>query len=355
MKIEHDIFIYPVFRLLLIILAVTGPVVYAAGGGRHTEGRTAELKMVLSRSLLLGAAVRGTTRVVVGDRGHILVAHKEEPWRLAATPTAATLTAVYFHDEKLGWAAGHDAVILKTVDGGRHWRQVYSDPDRDSPILDIWFADRNQGIAIGAYGLYLVTTNGGETWNEVGLHIINPEAEKGLDATAGVPAGGGTMEQYDLHLNRMAAAGSGRLYIAAEAGHLYRSDDMGLNWREVTSPYHGSWFGILPLAEKSLLVFGLRGHLFRSDDAGNSWKEIATHTNETLTGGILLQDGTVVISGMGGVVLCSRDRGRTFTLSELPYKHDHAALLEAGPDRLIFAGDHGLEAWYKKDLGLAHD
>ena len=58
-----------------------------------------------------------------------------------------------------------------------------------------------------------------------------------------------------------------RLYVAAEGGQLYRSDDRGASWRVLPSPYEGSFFGLVPIRGEGLLAFGLRGHLFRSADA----------------------------------------------------------------------------------------
>ena len=58
---------------------------------------------------------------------------------------------------------------------------------------------------------------------------------------------------------------------------------------------------------------------------------------------------------MGGVVLASNDQGRTFTARELRYKHGYAAAIESGNSDLIIAGDHGIEIWNRKDIGLAHD
>ena len=60
------------------------------------------------------------------------------------------------------------------------------------------------------------------------------------------------MEGSDYHLNHIARSGTGRLYIAAEAGTIYRSDDDGQTWISLPSPYHGSFFGTLPLENDSL-------------------------------------------------------------------------------------------------------
>ena len=313
---------------------------------------------LFKRWLVLDAVRSGDHIVAAGERGHILLSEDDQTWQIINTQTTATLTSVFFHDGMLGWAAGHDAVILKTTDGGRHWRQVYQDPDRYAPVLDIWFADKDYGIAVGAYGLYLMTTDGGETWIKNDLHIVNRdvrEAEQDAAGPAPVSRLEANVEPYDLHLNSIACSGSGTLYIAAESGHLYRSDDRGRTWQELPSPYTGSFFGVLPLEQESVLVFGLRGHLYRSRDGGDSWDNIDTHTNEMLTSGIRLHDGSIVLTGMGGVVLTSQDQGRTFAVRALRYMHGYAAVAESGRGELIITGDHGIETWRRKDIGLAHD
>ena len=346
-------------RALLCVLAFAGSASYAAGDGQQNMDTVLAPSSVLSGTLFLDAMAVGDALVAVGERGQILLAHTGRTWQLVTAPVAATLTAVWFHDDKLGWAAGHDAVILKTMDGGRHWQQVYSDPGRNSPILDIWFADKDYGIAIGAYGLYLVTTNGGRTWVKDELHVVNVVNRDIQDTVRAAPQAATVARvgdgPSDLHLNGMAGSGSGKLYIAAEAGHLYRSDDLGRTWLELPSPYQGSLFGVLPLAQDSLLVYGLRGHLYRSDDGGQSWSRIETRINDNLTGGIILHDGNIVLTGMGGVVLTSRDGGRTFAARELRYQHDYAAVMESGNGDVIVAGDHGLENLGRKDIGLAHE
>ncbi|MCP4657928.1 MAG: hypothetical protein GY856_21175, partial [bacterium] len=69
------------------------------------------------RSLLLDGVAVGGLMVAVGERGHVLLSTDQgTKWHQAEVPTRATLTGVYFHDERNGWAVGHDAVILRTRD-----------------------------------------------------------------------------------------------------------------------------------------------------------------------------------------------------------------------------------------------
>jgi photosystem II stability/assembly factor-like uncharacterized protein len=343
-------------HVLLPVLILCAGGVCVAGDAQPSAGIVTASVAVMSRTLFLDAMARGEVMAVVGERGQILIAKTGGPWQRVTAPVDATLTSVYFHDDMLGWAAGHDAVILKTTDGGRHWRQVYHDPDRDSPILDLWFADKDYGIAIGAYGLYLVTTNGGETWTKDELHIVNEDIREAVEGDAQSTAmDDDAVAPDDLHLNAIARAEQGKLYIVAEAGHLFRSEDLGRAWQELPSPYNGSFFGVLPLGHESLLVFGLRGHLYRSDDNGLSWNRIETQTSETLTSALRLHDGSIVLTGMGGVVLTSNNQGRSFAVRELRYKHGYSAVIESGNGDVIIAGDHGIENWHRKDIGLAHE
>jgi len=226
-------------------------------------------------SMLLDGVSRDGLMTAVGERGHILISTDGEHWQQITVPTRATLTGVYFHDKMKGWVVGHDAVILRTTDGGKTWEKVYYDPEGQTPLFDIWFKDEKHGIAIGAYGLYLVSEDGGASWDVSEMNVIadtsnNDTAEDPGDAEDSDDF----LDLYDLHLNSIAIADSGKLYIAAEAGKVYRSDDTGDSWVPLAPDYVGSFFGVLPVTGDTVLVFGLRGHLFRSEDAGNSWRKL---------------------------------------------------------------------------------
>ena len=118
-----------------------------------------------AETLLLDGATAGSRLIVVGQRGHALYSTDGGAnWRQSEVPVQTLLTAVHMHDERLGWAAGHDAVVLRTDDGGATWRLLHHAPDWQVPLLDIWFSDPDNGLAVGAFGLFLVTRDGGESW-----------------------------------------------------------------------------------------------------------------------------------------------------------------------------------------------
>ena len=283
-------------------------------------------------SLLLDGAVAGSRLVVVGERGHILVSTDDgASWTQAVVPTRALLTAVHMHDERTGWAVGHDAVILRTGDGGETWTLVHQAPEEELPLLDVWFHDEHAGFAVGAYGYFLATEDGGETWapraiseDDFHLNALVPVA----DRTAGSPESRPPPSQ--------------RLYIAAEAGVAYRSDDGGKTWRELPSPYAGSWFGGLALDGNEVLLTGLRGHLFRSEDGGETWTEVATGTQATLTGAVRLPSGSIVITGLEGSVLTSGDGGRSVLARSLPSRQGISAALPLADGGVLLIGEFGV-------------
>ena len=75
-----------------------------------------------ARTLLQGVANAGNRIVAVGQRGHVVYSTDSgASWKQASVPVSSDLTAVFFIDDKQGWAVGHDGVILHTADGGEKW------------------------------------------------------------------------------------------------------------------------------------------------------------------------------------------------------------------------------------------
>ena len=306
----------------------------------------AEMARLAPRSLLLDAALAGSRMVIVGERGHVLLSDDQgKQWRQARVPTRATLTGVFFLNAQLGWAVGHDEVILRSEDGGENWTRTHFAPEKQQPLLDVWFADADNGFAFGAYGTVLASHDGGRTWAEQIFEphplVKKPAAPK--ESTSKTDEYDVEGAASDMHLNAVAQASDGKLYLAAEAGHLFRSDDAGASWLELPSPYEGSFFGVLPLDGSSLLAFGLRGHLFRSEDAGLTWRPLSVPTTAMLTNDVRLDAGTIVITGLAGALLVSRDGGQSFELFAQEDRKGLSAALAAGTT-LVTAGEAGIKS-----------
>ncbi len=317
---------------LALSAAMMLPSVYSMQVSAKTEGVAAPAYSIesaaASSGLLLDVTRAGKRLVAVGDRGHILYSDDEgKQWLQARVPTQQLLTAVYFVDDRYGWAVGHDALILATRDGGATWTRQFDDAERESPLLDVWFKDRNTGYAVGAYGALLETTNGGQDWQNINDRLDNEDG---------------------YHLNAISAVTDAGLFIVGEMGAMFRSTDWGLSWETLEGPYEGSLFGIVPSSKTDhLIIYGLRGHIFRSTDFGETWSETKVKTENGslqfgLADGSLLANGDVMIVGHGGTVLRSANDGQSFTLFNRADRTSLAGVTSGEDGGLILVGQNGI-------------
>ncbi|MEE4250156.1 MAG: YCF48-related protein [Alcanivoracaceae bacterium] len=322
---------------------------------------------VLTANLYIDVARAGTRVVAVGDRGHVVYSDDEgRHWQRAESPTGVLLTAVCFADARNGWAVGHDAVIIGTRDGGATWQLQYSDvlgadadeesvdefaeddyADEDysddyysedyedfgeldagaqdtsgAPLLDVVCLNKDRALAVGGYGYLVETTDSGDSWQKVIERIDNANGWH-LNAIARVP-GGST------------------LLVAGEKGLLLRSRDNGLSWKELESPYEGSFFGVTALTDGTVLAYGLQGNLWVSRNQGDSWRQVKTGVTRGINAATQLDDGSVVLGGGAGVVLVSRDGGNSVALQYLPDRESVSSLLPLTGAELLMVGDAGI-------------
>lgn len=313
-----------VVALCVVLLAglPASRVALAADAAPAVAPQAAILSAKAARSLLLDVARAGQRLVAVGERGHVVLSDDEgASWRQVATPTRALLTSVWFNDERIGWAAGHDSTILHTADGGETWTlqhhathdaaaveaeldaQFSSEEDDFSdvdvvpratskaqrigaPLMDIWFDPAGRhGLAVGAYGVVLESNDGGASWNDRSGMLANPDG---------------------WHLTAIAAGAPQRLLIVGEKGIAFGSADGGRTFSRVKTPAESSLFGAIGGAG-GYWAYGLQGRLYNV--AGN-WKPIATGVTYGFNDAVVLADGTVVVVGNGGIVVTVPSGGK---------------------------------------------
>ncbi len=267
----------------LLALALSAPLlVHAQGLSQEIQPQNAEmLPLAAGHSLLLDVVDTGKRLVAVGERGHVIGSLDGKNWVQVPSPTRATLTAVSFADASNGWAVGHDAVIIRTRDGGRSWIVQNFEPELEKPFLDVLFLDAKHGIAVGAYSLMYVTSDGGDTWEDFDTPIREDE----------------------WHFNAITRLNSGDLFIAGEQGVLALSKDAGATWESLESPYSSSMFDATPVGESGVLIVGLRGNAFIADDIDDpEWRKVELGSENSLIGAAQLPSGEAVMVGINGVI-----------------------------------------------------
>jgi len=290
-----------------------------------------QIAVKASQSLLMDIkSILNDRLIAVGERGHILISDDNGSiWRQIQVPTEALLTKLYFVDGKVGWAVGHQQIILKTENAGETWQIQNESDSLDQPALfDIWFSDAQNGIAVGAYGLYLSTDDGGENWQELYQESLE-------DYDIGFP------HFYSLAFEKK----SKKLFMAAELGLLAVSDDLGKTWSKLTSPYQGSFFHISALPNGYIVAMGLRGHLFRSKDLGISWQEVKTNTLSGLQNLLMSKSrNKLIIVGSNGTQLVSNDNANSVRLVQRSDRVHLAAAVETSENKILVVGVKGVIA-----------
>jgi photosystem II stability/assembly factor-like uncharacterized protein len=315
-----------------------------------------------NKSVLLGVTAAGQRLVGVGERGIVILSDDDgKTWRQAKVPVSVTLTGVFFVTPEKGWIVGHSGIVLHSEDGGETWvkqldgiqaarlaldaanvqlqkkndgdskilekkitaAKLLVDDGPDKPFLDLYFKNEKTGFIIGAYNLIFRTEDGGETWQPWLDHVENPE---GLNLYCIRPSG-----EY--------------LYIAGERGLFLRSNDDGNTFSAFSTPYQGSYFGLIAWGEK-VVLFGLRGNAFFSNDRGVNWQKIETGVLNSITAGVQFKKGTPFLVTQTGDILVGEDPGRGGTCSFRPVplceSPSISGITESGDGSLIVAGLTGV-------------
>jgi photosystem II stability/assembly factor-like uncharacterized protein len=326
------------------------------------DGHAVQSKLA-TEALLLGVTRAGSRIVAVGEYGNIVLSDDNgATWHQAKdVSTTVTMTAVHFADDKRGWAVGHDTLIMHTEDGGETWVKQFGGGESDNAFLSVFFKDANHGWAVGAFNYTVETTDGGKTWVE--RKTLMPPPAKPADGAAPAPAEAAPVdptviktpapgadpyaaaEGDENHLNAMfAGPDADTIFVAAEAGAIYRSLDAGKTWEKILTGYPGSFWGGLSAKDGSVYAVGMRGNIWRSTDKGATWTKLDTAgADQSIAAGMQLPDGSFVFVGLGGQVLYSPD-GQKFTLTYRPDRKGLNAVIQDGADKLLVFGEAGVQA-----------
>ncbi|PCJ69950.1 MAG: hypothetical protein COA62_10685 [Rhodobiaceae bacterium] len=309
---------------LLALSFVSAPIAIAQAeefNGRPVNYATAS--DLASKKLLLDVAQANGRIVAVGEFGHVVYSDDEgDTWvQASSVPTQVTLTSVSFPTNEVGFAVGHDAIIIKTVDGGDTWVLIHEDFEAETPLMSVFFDTPSHGLAMGAFGYLLETTDAGVTWTQ------RPIVEG---------------EEDDFHLNDSFRSKDGTIWVAAEFGTVYRSSDNGATFTRLQTPYEGSFWGGIGLSDGVVLIYGMRGNVFRSEDGGAVWTKVETGITKSFGGSVELADGTIVLAGLNGAVAYSTDMGRSFQTVSRVDRSGYNAVIGAKDDKIIIFGEPGI-------------
>jgi photosystem II stability/assembly factor-like uncharacterized protein len=148
--------------------------------------------------------------------------------------------------------------IYKTTDCSRTWQTVYTEGRPDQRLVGLAADVQNSSIIYGALvgGDILMSADSGASWRIVKRFGFNVE---------------------DISVDPL---NPGRIYVAAYKDGLYRSDNRGGSWTNLSqglNAYTGStqfYRLIFNPAQRDSLFWVSKYGILRSDDAGSSWTDL---------------------------------------------------------------------------------
>jgi photosystem II stability/assembly factor-like uncharacterized protein len=147
-----------------------------------------------STGYLFNISIREDSTIYVSPGGHnsiIKSVDKGVSWQIDSIsyPQTISVQKVAYINNSVGFAVAafyRNSIILKTVNGGTTWEQVFR--ENDLVLLDISFIDDLHGIVVGRHGTIITTNDGGNTWSRC-YTIQDPYTVSGLGLTSSTKAG----------------------------------------------------------------------------------------------------------------------------------------------------------------------
>jgi photosystem II stability/assembly factor-like uncharacterized protein len=136
--------------------------------GSIISKQSVQLKMpvrLLSISFLNGNTENGWA---AGDNATLLATKDGgNTWTSQSAPAGikVSLKDIFFISATVGWAIGQKATILHTADGGTTWEKQTAPATISGTLRNLHFNSENDGWIVGDDGVILHTTDGGQNWN----------------------------------------------------------------------------------------------------------------------------------------------------------------------------------------------
>jgi photosystem II stability/assembly factor-like uncharacterized protein len=279
-------------------------------------------------------------------------------WARQETGSMAWLRSVFFLDQNRGWAVGSKGTVLQTLDGGTTWK--LRGASTEDIVRDIFFVDDQNGWMVCEVNVYqlkskedpraylMKTTDGGQHWKRIEIKGFDADAilvravfsRKGRGWTFGEAGSiytsndaGDTWIKLRSPTRRLLLGGifvdEDRGWIVGAGATIIQTSDGGETWYQST----------LPQVDKSVRftatsfvdnrqgwAVGTSGNVYRTVNGGRTWERQESLVNLDLfdvkfvdgrEGWAVGAEGTIIHTSDGGEHWSSERSGTTHPLERV--------------------------------------
>lgn len=256
-------------------------------------------------------------------------------------PQGNDLIGVTMVDTNTILTVGAGGTILRTTDGGSHWRVQNYVEGNSGIYTDVKRLSGNVALVVGS-GRVLRTTNNGDSWKTVSTppNFVSPylpaHVSFGNERVGTIAFGGNILRTSDagvswsigapafndLGFQNVASIGNDTVVVVCASfalpggypGVILRSIDGGRTWHDTLVTQAGRIVSISMLDHSFGMAIG-RYEVFRTRDGGSSWSQLPIPTNVALlafTDVKVLDTSTYVIGTYSDNIVRSSDGGTTW-------------------------------------------
>jgi photosystem II stability/assembly factor-like uncharacterized protein len=229
--------------------------------------------------------------------------------------------------DKTAWLVGNFGKILRTDDGGDHWRLQKSGTNEHLQDIDAW--DANHALVVGNNGILLQTKDGGNSWSKINV----PRSD------------------IANKIIRVHTLPGGEAWAVGEVGKILHSSDYGQTWTRMRPEEDVIVNDIAVVAPDNIWAVGEYGRMFHSRDQGKTWQDVKTLSQGSITAVAFRDAQNGVAVGVDGAILWTSNGGGEwhFVPGEKTgnIQHLFAVQWDAAENSWIATGNKGV--WVRAD------
>jgi len=286
-------------------------------------------------------------------------------WMSQVAADVLPLYAIDMVDSSTGWTVGEKELILRTTDGGKHWKA--QTPARREALQAVASIDEQHAFAGGS--AFMSTTNGGSTWTRTALpenYIITGlsfiDLRTGWAAIAATTASQRVLHTTDGGVTWVEQPVSSRVYAidfvdsnygwcAGASGFIHATTNGGRTWTVQTFGAVGV-FSSIDFVDRTYGWVVAEHLILRTIDGGVHWDTSDVSINAGYRGVRFVNRDTGWVVGSQGRIIVTTNGGSSWITQRTgAIRQRDLFAVDAISSRLVWASGYGGEILHTTNGG----